>query len=57
MLYHYVVFLEFFIFYLFLGLVQFVEPKFTISRTVFLGRLFVFFIVFLSLRIILSKNT
>ena len=43
MLRHFVVFLEIF-----------VEPKFTIPRTIFLGWLFVFFF---SLHTILSKNT
>ena len=46
MLYHYVVFLEFFYFYFLL--VQFVEPKFNISHTVFFGWPF-FFIFFIFL--------
>ena len=48
MLYHSIVFLEFFF-----GLANFVEPKFTVSHSVFLSWLF----VFLSLGKILNKNT
>ena len=48
MLYHSIVFLE-----IVFGLVNFIEPKCTVLHLVFLGWIF----VFLSLHIILSKNT